>query len=256
MGGDLPGTIPIIAKVWGGLRPMQTEDTSDRRTPCSRDRRLECAALMSDPMMRSSVQKSLSAIGFLTVARDVEHGLFGGYLVLNALGRPLEFHCTAPVRPSRAQEILYGPTLEPYLVGERIGQTLLEKAKASPQLVFTDIEPAMAAREFVSTPMALVVESLPPAPGPDPQAIPHAAAAECALRDGLRQDAAHVVPPPNFIRLQCVDLGNYRLAVAADYPEDLDRLRQQWSVFAEQIEIVEPFSRIREAIEEARQSTR
>ena len=59
------------------------------------------------------------------MTRDVEQGLFGGYLVLNLLGRPLEFHCTAPVRPNRAQEILYGPTLDPYLCGERIGQTLV-----------------------------------------------------------------------------------------------------------------------------------
>ena len=63
-------------------------------------------------MIRPNGQKSLPAIGFLTVTRDLEQGLFGGYLLLNALGRPLEFHCTAPVRPNRAQEILYGPTLD------------------------------------------------------------------------------------------------------------------------------------------------
>jgi hypothetical protein len=58
-----------------------------------------------------------AALGFLAVVEHELHGLFGGYLLLNATGRPLEFHCTAPVRPNRAQQILYGPTLEPYLYG-------------------------------------------------------------------------------------------------------------------------------------------
>src|SRR6266404_1210747 len=55
---------------------------------------------------------SEAAVGFLTVVSSEPHGLVGGYLVLNALGRPLEFHCTAPVKPNRAQEILYGATLQ------------------------------------------------------------------------------------------------------------------------------------------------
>ena len=46
-------------------------------------------------------------------------------VLLNAAGRPLEFHCTAPIKPNRAQEILYGPTLESFLYGEQIGQTLI-----------------------------------------------------------------------------------------------------------------------------------
>ncbi len=76
--------------------------------------------------MSSSTQKSMPAgIGFLSVIEHDELGLFGGYLVLNMAGRPLEFHCTSPVRPNRAQEILYGPTLRPFLFGEQIGQALL-----------------------------------------------------------------------------------------------------------------------------------
>ena len=57
---------------------------------------------------------------------------------MSPLGRPLEFHCTSPVRPSRAQEILYGPTLQPYLLGEQISGALLEAAKLTPWLILTD----------------------------------------------------------------------------------------------------------------------
>ena len=58
-------------------------------------------------------------LGFLTVIECARDGFVGGLLILNQLGRPLEFHCSVPVRPNRAQEILYGPTLCGFLCGER-----------------------------------------------------------------------------------------------------------------------------------------
>src|SRR5262245_49628291 len=78
--------------------------------------------------------------GYLSVVKSAEHGYFGGYLIVCGLGRPLEFHCTAPIRPSRAQQILYGPTLEPYLAGEQICGALLEIAKLKPTVILTDFE--------------------------------------------------------------------------------------------------------------------
>ena len=85
--------------------------------------------------MSASGSKSVPSVGFLTVQEFTDLGLIGGYLILNAVGRPLEFHCTAPVRPNRAQEILYGPTLVPFLYGEQIGQTLVAKGKSRPMLI-------------------------------------------------------------------------------------------------------------------------
>ncbi len=98
-----------------------------------------------------------TALGFLTVRNNEESGLIGGYLLLNEVGRPLEFHCTAPVKPNRAQQILFGPTLEPFLYGEQIGQTLLLKGSVEPLAVYTDVEAALSVRDFVSTPVALVL---------------------------------------------------------------------------------------------------
>ena len=109
--------------------------------------------------MESGKNSSKPAIGFLTVIDHPQHGLFGGYLVLNLAGRPLEFHCTAPIKPNRAQQILYGPTLESFLYGEQIGSTLLGHAKTSPLVVCTDREPVLSLRDLVDLPVALV---LPP----------------------------------------------------------------------------------------------
>jgi hypothetical protein len=82
--------------------------------------------------------KPLPAFGFLTVLESAEHGLFGGYLVLSALGRPLEFRCSTPIAPSRAQQILYGPTLRPYLLAEVIGQALVSGSELPVRVILTD----------------------------------------------------------------------------------------------------------------------
>lgn len=181
--------------------------------------------------MHASSPKSLPAIGFFTVTEHAEYGLFGGYLILNAVGRPLEFHCTAPVKPNRAQEILYGPTLKPYLYGDQIGSTLLTKAKVEPLLVCTDIIPALAVRELVATPIVLVV--------PD---------ASSSVSDG--PVTAHSNSLVHF------ELGARQLAVLATHPDDRDQVLSRWLVHADGFDLREPFGRIREAIEEAQKSAR
>src|ERR1044071_2335982 len=100
-----------------------------------------------------SASTSQGSLGFLTVVEHEEHGLVGGDLVLTLTGRPLEFHCTAPVKPNRAQQILYGPTLKPYLYGEQIGQALLGKGATEPSVVCTDMRPVLAVREFTALPV-------------------------------------------------------------------------------------------------------
>ena len=108
--------------------------------------------------MDSDGDKSLTALGFLSVVEDTAAGLFGGFLVLDHHGRPLEFHCTAPVKINRAQEILYGATLPAFLYGEHIGATLIATAKSKPQIVITDLPAVLAARPFVEVPFALFVD--------------------------------------------------------------------------------------------------
>jgi hypothetical protein len=208
---------------------------------------------MSHHMIRSAGQKSLPAIGFLSVTRDADQGLLGGYLILNFLGRPLEFHCTAPVRPNRAQTILYGPTLDPYLCGERIGHTLLEKSKAAPLVVLTDCPPAMAARFLVDIPMGLVLGTT----NAPLEADPAGPSPSATAREVNRAPAARSAPPATAgARLQQFVLGSFQVAVLAEHPEDQTQLTQYWTQFAGQIELDEPFGRIREAIDEARASAR
>ena len=88
--------------------------------------------------MDADASQPLPAFGFLTVLESPEHGFFGGYLVLSSQGRPLEFRCSTPIAPSRAQQILYGPTLRPYLLSEVIGQVLVAGSELPVSVILTD----------------------------------------------------------------------------------------------------------------------
>jgi hypothetical protein len=178
------------------------------------------------------------ALGFLTVVEHPEHGLFGGYLILNFAGRPLEFHCTAPIKPNRAQQILYGPTLDAFLYGEQIGQTLLKQAKTEPMAVFTDRAPALAVRDQASLPVALVLGNDAGGAGDPPKL--------------LRCDAAANGGP----KLALFQLGSNRLAVPERLQADGQLIGQRLAEMAESFNLAEPFERIRDAIEEAQQAVR
>ena len=105
--------------------------------------------------METTKQKTIS-LGFLTVRKHPSRGYFGGFLVLNVLARPLEFHCTLPVQPTRAQQILYGATLDEFISGEQIARALILKAKSSLEVVFTDTLAALSGRHVQETPLIAI----------------------------------------------------------------------------------------------------
>jgi len=179
--------------------------------------------------------KSGAALGFLTVHECATRGLFGGYLVLNAAGRPIQFHCTAPVKPNRAQEILYGATLAPYLYGEQIGHTLVSQAKDNPTLLCTDCEEMFSLAPHVKQPVVLIEKA---------QQERTTAQAEGKQ---LRVDAAHAPAAPSAM----FTAGAHRVALAAEYSGDQSRVTEQLTKLPPNFDLAEPFERIRQAIAEA-----
>ncbi|HEY4310501.1 MAG TPA: hypothetical protein VGN12_13705 [Pirellulales bacterium] len=197
------------------------------------------------------------ALGFLTVVDQPSQGLIGGYLLLNAHARPLEFHCTVPVRANRAQEILYGTTLEPYLYGEQIGSTLIKTSGLRPAAVFTDLPPALAAAEHIAAPLWLVMP-------------PDDAAQAKSADDGNRSSISSSAQSPDRVdraHRQPADLAMSRwgrncLARRAgqtgardggDSTESDDERLAQW---AGALDLFEPFERIRAAIQESQRGWR
>lgn len=98
-------------------------------------------------------------LGFMAAVEVDGRGYVGGLLVTNQNGRPLEFQCTTPVRPDRTQEILYGRMLRPWLLGELIGKTLLERVSIKPDLVLTGDDDILELRNHTQVPVACTSES-------------------------------------------------------------------------------------------------
>ncbi len=196
--------------------------------------------------MATNGKKSTLSVGYLTVCEHEGQGFFGGYLVLNTSGRPLEFHCTAPVKPGRAQEILYGATLRPYLYGQQIGQALLKKSRVTADVVFTDQEPVLAIREFIDQPVVFAAA--------ESDDLPQTTTVASTPR--IRVDDTHHSPQPFGMRLRSFTIGPRQLAVLEAYPRDAEVVQREWERYVGEVDLQEPFCRIREAIDEARKTTR
>jgi hypothetical protein len=106
-----------------------------------------------DLTLASTIATPTLNLGFLTVLREA-NAYLGGYLVTNQWGRPLEFRLSTAVQPNRVQQILYAESLEPYICGDLIGKTLVEKTGTPVQLVITDTAAALDLRQRVDFPVA------------------------------------------------------------------------------------------------------
>ena len=154
-------------------------------------------------------------LGFLTVLHEPS-GYLGGYLVTNLWGRPLEFRLSTAVQPNRVQQILYAGTLQPYICADLIGKTLVEKTTAPVQIVFTDTEAALDLRLSLGVPVVWVV----PGERGTPEGAPR------SLRANVQTHAR--------------------------YPQDEAAVRAVLERMQGLVDLGEPFTRIREAIGEAR----
>ncbi len=173
--------------------------------------------------MDADLSKPLPAFGFLTVLESTEHGLFGGYLVLSPQGRPLEFRCSTPIAPSRAQQILYGSALRPYLLAEVIGQALVSGSDLPVSLILTD-QRDMLPLGLIRSEAVVHVERLPAEATADTDAA--RAAARCEL-SGCR-----------------ISLGD-GAAIA------IDQLPALLQPLAAHVDLCEPFGRVLAALTEA-----
>ncbi len=105
---------------------------------------------------RPSAAGASPEIGFFSIVHLESLGYCGGYLVLNENCRPLEFHCTFPVKPERSQEILYGQSLRPYLYAEHIGRPLIAKARTGVGLVLVNQLEALPLGTHIPQPVAWI----------------------------------------------------------------------------------------------------
>jgi hypothetical protein len=179
-------------------------------------------------------------LGFLTAIEVPERGFIGGLLVTNHFGRPLEFQCTAPLKPNRAQEILYGPTLVPYVLGDLIGRTLIEKVGVKPHLVLTERNDLLTLRDLVSIPVACVDD--------------FRAAATAADSGTATQAEGETETTPSPAAAAQFRLGRQILRFHAAHADDQAVARQGAASVPADADLREPFERVREALTETAKS--
>ena len=163
-----------------------------------------------------------ATIAYFTVIQDDRTGWTGGLLLLNGRGRPLEFQCTLPVRPSRAHSILFGPTLRDHLIGDVIAPLLVQKCRTPISLLCCDQPEALRIGPSQNFPVVLVDQAAEEDEGPITDETMTGTATAALGTATLRFDASHV-----------------------------DTMAEIIPSFADLPDAVEPFERIREAIKEA-----
>lgn len=150
-------------------------------------------------------------LGFIGAVEVDGRGFVGGLLVTNSGGRPLEFQCTTPVRPDRTQEILYGKMLRPWLLGELIGGTLLERVKIKPDLVVTSDPDFLDLRDHADIPVV------------------------CTAQEETSEG---------------VDLGGHRLKFHDGHEADNQFVSDKLHLIPNQADLEEPLDRVHEALSE------
>ncbi len=166
-------------------------------------------------MSTSPASNESLRLGFLTAIYLDNRGHVAGLLVTNKYGRPLEFQCTAPVRPNRAQELLYGPTLVPFLLGELLSKTLVERITVKPHVLLTDMPEILDSRPHVSLPVACV-----------------------AGKEGRTGEG------------ETVRIGKLSFGLHVEFGEDLKAFEKIAKELANDADLLEPLERVREALQE------
>lgn len=179
--------------------------------------------------MSGSAKTDQLRLGFMETIEVEGRGHIGGLLITNQNGRPLEFQCTTPVRPNRTQEILFGETLKPWLLGELIGSTLLDRVAIKPSLVVTSDPCLLELRNHTHVPIA-VAES---------------AGGEQGGTTGRRG-----IPVGGEAENRKLQLGVSMLRFHEAHHGDVDSLQKQKHLIPDSADLQEPLERVREALAE------
>ncbi len=196
-------------------------------------------------------KNNADCFGFLTVRFNESVGYFGGLLTVNSVGRPLEFHCSLPIKPSRAQTILYGDSLSDFLIGEQISLAIVSKVKQAPSTILTDLTAALTLRHVHSVPIACLENAGSEQTSRDGNTLAITDVTDSTTR------GPNLIKPLGFPRsTHRFRLANTTVSTLEEYKADEAQFVSIWENLKPQINPAEPFSRIVEALMEANPLTK
>ncbi len=101
-----------------------------------------------------STQTAIAFLGF----REFDNGetYRGAILVTDEWSKPIEFRCTAPIRPTQLQRTLYGKSLLPHVLTELIALPLISSVREKAQFYVIADDAYFDVRQKVSVPVIRV----------------------------------------------------------------------------------------------------
>ncbi len=167
-----------------------------------------------------------ATFAFFSIARFEDgKAIRGAMLVTDENSKPLEFRCTAPLRPSKLQSILYGGALDKHMYVDLIGVPLLKGIKENATHVVVNDSVLLGMRPSVEIPVVLVQRD-----------------AALDVSDG--EDGPSVLDAPG---------GRYDpviVSVHPDHEHERQECREAIGKLFGKCDICEPFERIALALEE------
>lgn len=93
---------------------------------------------------------------YLVCATDAAGGYVGAILLTDNRARPLHFAFVQPVKPTKLQRILYGSTLDEHIKVDVIAHKLWQGLPNPPDVLFVDAPDLVLARRITGVPTAFI----------------------------------------------------------------------------------------------------
>ncbi|MDR3254624.1 MAG: hypothetical protein LBT31_03530 [Synergistaceae bacterium] len=169
-------------------------------------------------------------LGYLTV--EAKDNYFrGAALVTDGRGIPVDFRYTEPVRPTRLERILYGGALDIYLREEVILENLLSAIETKPVLwLVDDVELIRPVQKLAKLP-ALMLEPTQRSP------LETSGKYESTAEEDVFIFQADNISAP------------MRMSLSEENVSKVGQIVETLTAAAEDMELMEPFSRIAKAFE-------
>ena len=183
-------------------------------------------------------------IGFLGYHKfDGGESYRGAILVTDEEGKPLEFRCTAPVRPTQLQRTLYGTSLLPHILTELIGGPLISSLREKPRLILITDDAYFDVRHKVSTPVIRVVRPSAMADGMDFDALMQSTPVTRVARPSGAEAKSLLLQSASGKFAQVEIEAHWKFA--ADLDSSCERLRDLFGRW----DLTEPFQRLAEGLQ-------
>jgi hypothetical protein len=145
--------------------------------------------------------------------RDAAGAYLGALMLTDARTRPQHFSFVSPIRPTKIQRILYGPTLDEHLKVDVIANKLLKDLPLTPEILLVEAEELIAVRRVAQVPTAFLTRA----------------------GDGESE--------PGRLTSLRYDTGAHT--------DDQEAVGRVLALLETMVDLVEPFNRMREALKEA-----